>query len=228
VEAVGVERYRTLLREGKKAPTIWSGRGTQEVQILQCDQCHDFFTESSFSWVPKPHGFDRDPVKTPIQPVAGNESQFYGDGSRKSPCSIGQDFRTSEMYAQGVRCSDCHDPHGTSHWADLVLPTSKNELCLKCHSTLFPDLEAQTRHSRHAAGSPGNLCVECHMPRHMIFTNGVEMMSDRIPRHDFSVPTGEQRPGGPPPSCNVCHSDRDASWTRAVLRAWAEGTDPPR
>jgi predicted CXXCH cytochrome family protein len=230
VDRTGLERYRELRRTGQKDPTIWSGRGTQEEEILQCDQCHDFFTETTVSWVPGPHGFDRPARKRPITPDERGEVQFYADGSHKSPCSMGQVFRATKMYAAGVRCSDCHDPHGTSDWADLKRSVLDNSLCVGCHDheQQFPDAESQARHSRHAPGSPGNRCVECHMPRHMIFSNGVEMMSDRIFRHDFSVPTGLRRPGGPPPSCNVCHTDRDDSWTRAVLEAWREGTPPPR
>jgi predicted CXXCH cytochrome family protein len=237
VERVGIETYRRQRREGAKGPTIFSGRTSQELMTLQCDQCHDFFTESTVTWVPGPEGFDGPPWKEPIVHKPGDPrtlSQFYADGSHKSPCSMGTVFRSSKMFHAGIKCTDCHDPHGNDDWADLTLPVAKNELCLSCHGEAgpaqarYPTIEAQTAHSRHAADSPGNLCVECHMPRHMIFSNGQQMMSERLPKHDFSIPTGERRPGGPPPSCNVCHVDRDDAWTRDVLRAWREGGPVPR
>ena len=38
----------------------------------------------------------------------------------------------------------------------------------------------------------------------------------------MSIPTGyESERGGPPSSCNICHTDRDALWTRKTLEAWA-------
>ncbi|MHC5012032.1 MAG: cytochrome c3 family protein [Planctomycetota bacterium] len=229
VERVGVQRYRRLRENDEKPPTIFDGRSaTLEHLTNQCDQCHNFFTESTVTWSPTPEGFRRDPEVEPITPHNREGTwQFYADGSHKSPCTVGAVYRTSKMFAQGIGCTKCHDPHGTSHWADLRLPLENNELCLSCHEEQFPDPASQAAHSRHEPDSAGNLCHECHMPRHMVFTNGVQMMSSRIPSHAFSIPTGEQNRGGPPPSCNVCHTDRDAAWTREILAAWrAERAKP--
>ena len=150
-----------------------------------------------------------------------------------SPCTVGRVFRESKMGRKGVECRDCHDSHGNSDWAELVLPTSDNRLCLKCHeadpSGSYKDAASVARHTRHAAGSPGSLCVECHMPRDKRFSNGIHVMSAQIHSHAMTVPTGyEGERGGPEPSCNTCHTDRDAAWTRAVLSAWKAGTPPPR
>ncbi len=222
VEALGPEEYRRRLRSGEKQPTIYDGkRGTLEQRTDQCGQCHNFMTESTVTWVPKPHGFDRAPVREPIKPSPGNMGwQFYHDGSHMSPCTVVEVYRGSKMYREGVDCTECHDPHGTDHWADLKLPVHDNSLCISCHQDLAA-LEAQTAHSRHLAGSPGNRCVECHMPRHMVFTNGVQRMSDRIYSHEFSIPTGRRRVGGPPSACNICHTDRTHQWTQDTLALWA-------
>jgi hypothetical protein len=68
--------------------------------------------------------------------------------------------------------------------------------------------------------------VECHMPRHMVFTNGQQRMSDRIHNHIFSIPRGGAREGSPPTSCNICHVDRDEGWSAAeIKRLWPPG-DP--
>jgi predicted CXXCH cytochrome family protein len=130
------------------------------------------------------------------------------------------------MFHEGIGCTVCHDPHGNDNWADLRLSIHDNALCLSCHDE-YETVEAQTAHSRHAPGSPGNLCVECHMPRHMIFTNGVEHMSDRIFSHEFGIPTGEGPAGAPPSSCVVCHTDQSESWTRETLRLWRERPPAP-
>ena len=43
----------------------------------------------------------------------------------------GNDFVDSLMYARGVTCFSCHDPHGTENVAMVRKPG--NALCLDCH-----------------------------------------------------------------------------------------------
>ncbi len=239
VERMGVPAYRAHLASGG-APTIFDpGRDRTPAgattRMRQCDSCHNFFSESPVTWVPTPTGYDHEMAYAPITPAPPRtrddpdyRHQFYEDGEDMSPCTVGRVFRASKMGKKGVECGDCHDPHGNAHWAELVKPLEDNALCLKCHEKTFPDVAAQTKHSRHRADGPGNRCAECHMQRDKRFTNGVQVMSQQIPSHAFTVPTGEDRPGGPPNACIACHTDRDAAWTRAVLEAWREGTPPPR
>ena len=65
-----------------------------------------------------------------------------------------------------VSCYSCHDVHGTENNADLLKPA--NVLCLECHGPNSPNgphaptIEA---HTHHKAGSAGNECVSCHMPK---------------------------------------------------------------
>jgi predicted CXXCH cytochrome family protein len=228
VNSLGSEVYARRIADGTLRPTIYDGkRGSLERRTDLCGQCHNFMTESTVSWVPSPEGFLRAPRRDPIRLESSNLGvSFYADGSHMSPCTVVEVYRGSKMYAQGIGCSACHDPHGTDHWADLVKPASDNTLCTDCHDTLAAP-EAQARHSRHAIGSPGNLCIECHMPRHMRFTNGVAVMSERLHSHAFSIPTGKQRPGGPPSACNICHDDRSHEWTRDTLAKWAREAEGP-
>ena len=97
-------------------------------------------------------------------------------------------------------------------------PIAKNELCLTCHSGAFGTPEKLAAHTKHKADGIGSSCIECHMPRDKRFTNGVQVMSAQIPSHVISIPTGEKREGGPDPSCNTCHTDRDALWTWKKIR----------
>ena len=61
------------------------------------------------------------------------------------------------MYARGVRCSDCHDPHAAE------LRAEGNAVCTQCHSPAgnpgFPTLRRAAyddpAHHFHAPGSPG-------------------------------------------------------------------------
>jgi len=223
---MGVEAYRAYLTGGG-APTIYDpAKDTPERRMQQCDSCHDFFAESSITFVPGPAGYPHEPLKAPIGPhTRGAERQFYANGADMSPCTVGRVLRASAMGKQGVECRDCHDAHGNRDWAELTAPTTNNALCLRCHerdkSGAFADTAAVARHARHRADGPGVLCVECHMPRDMRFSDGIHVMSTKIHSHAMSIPTGrEGEGGGPAPSCNHCHTDRDADWSRRTIESW--------
>ena len=102
----------------------------------------------------------------------------------------------------GVTCIDCHNPHS----AKLKLPVENNALCMSCHSPpgqrgAIPITDAMA-HSHHAAESPGNRCVDCHMPQ------TTYMARDARRDHGFTIPdpllTKEL---GVPNSCNRCHTN---------------------
>jgi hypothetical protein len=50
------------------------------------------------------------------------------------------------MYAAGVTCSDCHDPHS------LAIEGDADATCSGCHRS---EVFASTDHHHHAPGSPG-------------------------------------------------------------------------
>ena len=137
-----------------------------------------------------------------FEPELLREDLYFADGKIKDEVYEYGSFVQSRMYAKGVRCSDCHDPHSTG------LRLSGNPLCLKCHDASY---EA-AGHVRHRDGSVS--CVDCHMPERTY------MLVDARRDHSFSVP----RPG-PDSSgaCNACHAGRtiDASWYANV-----SGTHP--
>ncbi len=118
------------------------------------------------------------------------------------------------MYARGVRCSDCHDPHS------LELKAEGNAVCTQCHSpagnprfpTLRKALYDDPAHTFHAAGTPGAECKSCHMPERVYM--GIDWRRDhgfRVPRPDVSVETGG------PNACTDCHKDKDAAWAAAAI-----------
>jgi predicted CXXCH cytochrome family protein len=222
VGETGIEGYRAYVAAGG-APTIFCPKGDspkmREVRMQQCDSCHNFFAESTVTWAPLPGGYDHERI---VQPLVNNDDpkQFYRDGTDMSPCTVGKVFRDSRMGRSGkVECMSCHDPHGSPLFGSLVKTTADNALCLTCH-VQYASREALAAHSRHDPAGIGSSCVECHMQRDKRFTNGVQVMSDHIPSHAFSIPTGDQRPGGPRPSCNVCHVDRDAAWSQRTIEGW--------
>src|SRR6185503_14387932 len=64
-------------------------------------------------------------------------------------------FKQSKMFAAGVTCSDCHDPHS----AALRLPG--DGVCLQCHA---PAKYETVAHNHHQGTSSPLACASCHMP----------------------------------------------------------------
>jgi Tfp pilus assembly protein PilF len=115
-------------------------------------------------------------------------------------------FKQSKMFAVGVTCSDCHDPHSGKP------RHSGDNLCLQCHAA---DKFASASHHRHAAVDPPLGCAACHMPVRTYM--GVDRRHDhgfRIPRPDLSAQLDT------PNACNDCHADRTAQWAAAAIENW--------
>jgi Flp pilus assembly protein TadD len=115
-------------------------------------------------------------------------------------------FKQSKMFAVGVTCSDCHEPHS----AKIRLPG--DNVCLQCHAQ---DRYAALTHHRHERLNPRLACSSCHMPVHTYMV--VDQRHDhsfRIPRPDLSVRYGT------PNACNDCHIDKAPAWAAAAIEAW--------
>jgi predicted CXXCH cytochrome family protein len=90
----------------------------------------------------------------------------FADGTAHKNRMQGNDFVKSLMYARGVSCFSCHDAHGTDN--DALLRKPANVLCLDCHgpnSPNGPHAPTIEQHTHHKAGSQGNECISCHMPK---------------------------------------------------------------
>ncbi len=143
----------------------------------------------------------------------------FADGTAHKNRMQGNDFVQSVMYSHGVACQSCHDVHGTSNNADLIKPGSL--MCLECHGPNSPNgphaptLEA---HSHHKAGSSGNDCLACHMPK-----IAQTMPDDFVRSHTFRFITPEmtERFHVPNP-CTSCHADRTTAWAKQELRGWRD------
>ncbi|MFO1082498.1 MAG: cytochrome c3 family protein [Reyranellaceae bacterium] len=145
--------------------------------------------------------------------------QPFGDGFRLSLLEAGLyrpdgqmldevfnhgSFLQSRMFAKGVTCANCHEPHGQK------LVAQGNAVCTQCHEAAR--FAARDHHFHEPAGAGGQ-CVACHMP---VVTY---MVVD--PRHDhsFRVPRPDRaRTLGTPDVCASCHADKPAGWAEAELR----------
>src|SRR6202012_4116990 len=92
----------------------------------------------------------------------------FPDGTAHKNRMQGNDFVQSLMYARGVTCFSCHDPHGTPNQAMLRAPLEKNQICLTCHGPNTqngPHAASIEAHTHPLANSPGSQGVSCHMPK---------------------------------------------------------------
>jgi len=115
-------------------------------------------------------------------------------------------FKQSKMFAAGVTCSDCHDPHSSK------LRLAGDSACLQCHSQAK---YADAKHHRHESVTSPLPCASCHMPlRTYMIVDQRHDHGFRVPRPDISVELGT------PNACNDCHRNKTPEWAAAVIERW--------
>ena len=141
----------------------------------------------------------------------------FADGTAHKNRMQGNDFVQSAMYSHGITCFSCHDVHGTDNNAQLLKPPGV--MCLECHGPSSPNgphaptIEA---HTQHRAGSAGNECVNCHMPK--IET---QLADVNVRAHTFKfIPPSATTQDKVPNACNTCHADKTPAWASEALRKW--------
>ena len=148
-----------------------------------------------------------------LRPALLDEGLYHSDGQIQGEVYVLGSFLQSAMYASGVTCSDCHDPHSAR------LRASGNALCSTCHTAEAYDAPA---HHYHEQGSAGAQCVSCHMPEQTYM--GIDPRRDhsiRVPRPDLSVTLGV------PNACTQCHGDRPPQWAADAVARWYGGDRLP-
>ena len=143
----------------------------------------------------------------------------FPDGTAHKNRMQGNDFVDSLMYARGVTCFSCHDPHGSENVAMVRKPG--NALCLDCHgpnAQVGPHAPTIEQHTHHKAGSPGSECVACHMPK-----IAQTIADQNVRSHTFHFVTpGETDVLKIPNACNLCHTDKSTEWATTALKAWPD------
>ena len=142
----------------------------------------------------------------------------FPDGTAHKNRMQGNDFVQSLMYARGVTCFSCHDPHGTQNEAMLRKPV--NEICSSCHgpnSQNGPHAVSIEAHTHHKADSTGSQCVSCHMPKILPELPGGPFVAT----HTFHFVNPAQTDVLQiPNACNNCHKDKDTQWAKTALKSW--------
>jgi predicted CXXCH cytochrome family protein len=148
-----------------------------------------------------------------LRPSILEEGLYHADGQILDEVYVWGSFTQSKMYANDVRCSDCHDVHS------LKLKAEGNALCLQCHRADAYDTPDHHFHKKVFEGRPsdGALCVKCHMPEqpYMVIDERADH-SLRIPRPDLS------RILNTPNACSQagCHADKSLQWSVDAYTKW--------
>jgi predicted CXXCH cytochrome family protein len=173
-------------------------------EVETCGLCHARGSTLSEDWVPGRPLSDTH-VVSPISP-----GLYQADGQMRDEVYNYGSFKQSKMFAAGVTCSDCHEPHG----AKLRAPG--DGVCLQCHA---PEKYAATSHNRHNSADPPLACTSCHMP------GSTYMVVDRRHDHSFRIPRPDVSAKlGTPNACNGCHADKSPEWAAAAIEGW-HGSD---
>lgn len=167
-------------------------------EVETCGLCHARRGQLSEDWAPGRWLSDTHVVS----PLA--RGLYFADGQMEDEVYNYGSFKQSRMFAKGVTCSDCHDPHT----AKLRLPG--DGVCLQCHAA---DRFAVASHSHHDGANPG--CPACHMPtRTYMVVDPRHDHSFRIPRPDLTSAIGT------PNACNACHAGKTAEWAAQAIVGW--------
>ena len=175
-------------------------RGLQRTQIDTCAPCH------SRRALVHPQDAWGVPFTESYRPEVLGEELYHADGQILDEVYVYGSFLQSRMFAEGVTCTDCHDPH------TLKLVAEGNALCAQCH---VPATYDAPDHTHHRAGSEGSACVACHMAETTYMQ--VDPRRDHgfhIPRPDLTVELGV------PNACSRCHADQTAEWARDRVVEW--------
>jgi tetratricopeptide (TPR) repeat protein len=173
---------------------------SSNAEIETCGLCHSRRYEIAARFA---YGH---PLLDSAMPSLLAEGLYFPDGQLQEEDYEYGSFLQSKMFAMGVTCSDCHDPHS------LKLRAPGNQVCGQCHLPAKFDVDA---HSHHKAGSAGSQCANCHMPaRTYMVIDARRDHAIRIPRPDLSVALGT------PNACNNCHTDHAPQWAADQISAW--------
>ena len=169
-------------------------------EVETCGLCHARRGQSSEDWVPGRWLSNTHTVSSLSRGL------YHADGQMRDEVYNYGSFKQSKMFAAGVTCGDCHNPHSGKP------RLSGDNVCLQCHSF---DKYAAVTHHQHASASPALTCVSCHMPvRTYMVVDPRHDHSFRIPRPDLSAKLGS------PNACNDCHANKTSEWAALAIERW--------
>ena len=162
-------------------------------QVQACAPCHSRRATVKEGYQPGCNFDDYFALQLLTQPI------YHADGQIRDEDYVYGSFLQSKMYHNGIRCTDCHDPHS----AKLI--HTGNQVCTSCHQHAGGKYDSENHH-HHKMGTEGAACVNCHMATtHYMELDGRRDHSFRVPNPSLSVETGT------PNACTACHLEFEST-----------------
>jgi predicted CXXCH cytochrome family protein len=145
--------------------------------------------------------------------------RFWHNGAPRLTAYEYQGIRRSQCFVKGsgaqrMTCLTCHSMHAGDVRGQIKPENRTDKPCLSCHQQ-FTAEAALVTHTKHAPGSTGSRCYNCHMPR---VVYGVMSFH---PTHEITVPDATLTAAqGVPNACNQCHLDKSVNWAIAQSKTW--------
>ena len=185
--------------------TFTQSRGSSaDIVNATCAYCHAKMISLTEEYIPGEDFFQHFDLVGPEHP------DFYPDGR-----DLGENYTyTSWLMSPCVKNSDmdclhCHTSSGRFRQKD-----DPNSSCLPCHAERVAQA---TEHTHHQPTSPGNVCINCHMPKTTFA---------RMTRSDHSmrppVPAAT-RAYSSPNACNDCHTTESPEWSESFIQEHFSG-----
>jgi tetratricopeptide (TPR) repeat protein len=169
-------------------------------QVDQCARCHVRRVQFTPAYNHEGTFMDH------YAPEILRDNFYFPDGQIMDEDYVYGSFVQSKMYANNVKCTDCHNAHS------LELKAIGNALCNQCH---VKDTYDTPEHHFHPVASTGAECINCHMDGRVYMGNDYRRdHSFRVPRPDLSVTYGV------PNACTQCHTDEKAEWAAEKVVEW--------
>jgi predicted CXXCH cytochrome family protein len=200
---------------------------------VSCEACHlgtrahvqskgrllpEFFPSSPYLFVetagkPLDHGRTHDNVNWACSRCHTGKRPRFAAGMATWNSVEYADAMRGGCYSK-LRCVDCHNPHKAIGPKWSFSADRDDGICLKCHGKYRPATE-RLAHTHHPAGSAGDHCLNCHMPR---INEGLE---DLVRTHMIYSPTqADMIEANHPNACNLCHTQQPIDWTLQHLKDW--------
>ncbi len=168
--------YGLLVNLDDRGPSVWlmnvetgiaerSEPNLRKQQPESCGRCH-----SRRGALSEKYEYGKPLTDTHMVSLL-EENLYHADGRILDEVYVYGSFVQSKMYASGVTCTDCHNPHS----GELHAGSNPNDTCAQCH---LPTKFATAEHSKVDIGN----CVDCHMPSTTYM--GVDDRRD----HSFRIP----------------------------------------
>ncbi len=175
------------------------GEQTDSEQLHMCATCHSRRAQLA------PRDNSKDFLDL-FRPSLVTPELYHVDGQIFDEDYVWGSFLQSKMFAAGVTCSNCHNPHSGK------LKLEGNQTCTQCHNAAQFDSK---QHHGHPSDVAGSQCVDCHMPETTYMQ--VDPRRDhslRVPRPDLTIKTQA------PNACNTCHEDKTPQWAVNAIKSW--------